>query len=587
MYVCGKCGKNMAYLRVNRFKSVSSAVVNMKKLISFVVAALPWCLLLLLYAIDPAFAQPVVAVSVDDMGENIVEASAELPAIITAAAYLAGLTLGVQGVIKLKNHVDNPQQTPIRVPAIRFLACGCLLAIQYLFDVYENVITGGAPDTAFDHDPFTFSNFISSVGGVAAAVLSLGNDVNTMMLQFVLGIQTLPGLITAIVYLFALSAGVMAILKLKDHVENPDQTPLRESIIRFIVAGCFFGFSYFLKVIVSTVTGGDGPGIFGGILDGLGSLGFFNSGYAGGLFNASAYCNPVGGIGANGGIGDVICGGVFHTLYGPAFLTALSYLIGLILAVWGIIKIRDHVLNPQQVKVTEGISRLLSSALFLCLPVAVAAVRSTITPIGSTVIGAVDAPITSWNEGSGTATCTGLDGSLACFMADMLAPMHIAINFFSFTIGTVLIMIGISRLMKTAQDGPKGPGGLGTFMTFVVGGTLMSYNEMVRAFTMTFFSDLQTRTYAKISYTKGMTTAEQDHVHIVISAILKFMIVVGLISFVRGLFIVRSVAEGNSQASMMAGVTHLAGGALAINLGGVINAVQETLGLTKFGVQFF
>jgi hypothetical protein len=62
------------------------------------------------------------------------------------------------------------------------------------------------------------------------------------------------------------------------------------------------------------------------------------------------------------------------------------------------------------------------------------------------------------------------------------------------------------------------------------------------------------------------------------------MIIIGIISFIRGWFIIRDVAEGNQQASMMAGATHIIGGALAINLGPILAAVQNTLGITGVGL---
>jgi hypothetical protein len=37
---------------------------------------------------------------------------------------------------------------------------------------------------------------------------------------------------------------------------------------------------------------------------------------------------------------------------------------------------------------------------------------------------------------------------------------------------------------------------------------------------------------------------------------------------------------------MMAAITHLIGGVLAINLGSVIMAVQDTLGITQYGIRF-
>jgi hypothetical protein len=140
--------------------------------------------------------------------------------------------------------------------------------------------------------------------------------------------------------------------------------------------------------------------------------------------------------------------------------------------------------------------------------------------------------------------------------------------------------------LKTAQEGPRGPGGIGTIMTFITGGALFSLSRMMGAWTTSLFSSTQVSNYANMSFTGGLDATAVAHVHNVISAVLGFMMIVGWISFIRGWFILREVAEGNHQASVMAAMTHLFGGALAINLGGVINAVETTFGLNGYGVAF-
>jgi hypothetical protein len=77
-----------------------------------------------------------------------------------------------------------------------------------------------------------------------------------------------------------------------------------------------------------------------------------------------------------------------------------------------------------------------------------------------------------------------------------------------------------------------------------------------------------------------------EHVQAVITAVIAFVFIIGWVSFIRGFFIIRNVAEGTGQASMMAGLTHVFGGAIAVNLGPMMNAVQATLGLDGFGVTF-
>jgi len=162
----------------------------------------------------------------------------------------------------------------------------------------------------------------------------------------------------------------------------------------------------------------------------------------------------------------------------------------------------------------------------------------------------------------------------------------VALNFFAFCAGMVFTMIGISRLIKSAQDGHRGPGGLGTVMTFLTGGALMSYNQLMIAVNTSFFSVATTQTFATLQYTDGMSATELASAHAVISAILRFVLIIGLFSFVRGIFIIRGAAEGNQQASIMAGLTHIIAGTLAVNVGSLLNVVQTTLGIGDYGIVF-
>jgi hypothetical protein len=170
-------------------------------------------------------------------------------------------------------------------------------------------------------------------------------------------------------------------------------------------------------------------------------------------------------------------------------------------------------------------------------------------------------------------------------MSNILEPTIWAVGWLGWIAGLIFVFIGISRLMKSEQDGPRGPSGIGTIMTFVVAGCLFSLNSIITYITTTIFGSDKIMTNGVLQYTAGLG-GSSEHVHAVISAIIGFSILIGWISLVRGLFILRGVSEGNSQASMMAAVTHLIGGVLAINLGGVITAVQATLGITSYGIDF-
>lgn len=263
----------------------------------------------------------------------------------------------------------------------------------------------------------------------------------------------------------------------------------------------------------------------------------------------------------------------------PLFLGAISYVFGLVMGVFAISKIIEHVTAPQQVSIWESVKRIVAAGAFFALPTLMEAVITTV----SKGFGSRDEGSTFNTPG---ASGVGLDAMMIKFMGDIWQPTIHILSAFGWIAGIILVMVGISRLLKTAQDGPRGPGGFGTMMTFLTAGALMSLNPMLAAFGNSLFADGKTMTYAKMNYKTGMDAAVQNHAHTVISALLAFVMILGMISFIRGFFILRDHADGNQQASLMAGMTHLIGGVIAVNLGSFINVVQATLGLTQYGITF-
>lgn len=516
---------------------------------------------------------------VDDIAENIVISSSQLPGLVTAVMYLLGLWLGYQAILRMIDHVTNPNQTPLRVPVMRFLAGGALFSLPIVYESMYETIDGGV---FAGYDPTNLVNGVDALfGGLFGGGL-LGSNINGLMTNIAAETELLPGLVSAVSYLLGLIMGVIGILKVKDHVEDPTRTTMKEGVINLLVGGGMFALPAVFESMYTTVAG-TGAGVWEVIAGGINGLSFVWSGET-----QSFECvGALFGLGAT--LGDVICNSWLSSSAMPAFLSAISYVLGLAFGLWALVKIKNHVINPQQTSLWDGVSRLLAGGAFFALPTVVSALQLTFAPLTAVPLQATRAISNTTFRDDATLVCGGaggLDDALACFMDDILGPGHVTLNFFCFVAGMIFVMIGVSRLVKTAQEGARGPGGKGTIATFAVGGLLISATTILRAFSASFFGNNITWTYANLAYTAGMTAAETEAVYHVIGAVLKFMILIGMISFVRGMFIMRDVAEGNQQASLMSGMTHIIGGALAVNLGPLLNAVQETLGVTAFGVAF-
>ena len=84
-----------------------------------------------------------------DIAANIVDSIEELPGLLTGVAYMIGLLMGVLGVLKLKDHVENPSQTKLKDGAIGMVAGGALFALPMVYEAMSNTIgsTGNFVET--------------------------------------------------------------------------------------------------------------------------------------------------------------------------------------------------------------------------------------------------------------------------------------------------------------------------------------------------------------------------------------------------------------------------------------------------------
>lgn len=79
-----------------------------------------------------------------DMSNNIVTASSGFQNMISTVCWLGGAGLGVAGIFKLKQHVDNPGQTPMKDGLVRIGAGGGLLAFPFIQNAMQGSISDGS-----------------------------------------------------------------------------------------------------------------------------------------------------------------------------------------------------------------------------------------------------------------------------------------------------------------------------------------------------------------------------------------------------------------------------------------------------------
>lgn len=266
----------------------------------------------------------------------------------------------------------------------------------------------------------------------------------------------------------------------------------------------------------------------------------------------------------------------------PNILSMVAYLSGVIFCVGAIFKLQHYVdavgkPGPPPPPLSDAVKRFIAGGAMLSLPY-----MATITY--NSVFGNGDKAVATAAL-RGDVSGNGLDALVVRTMTNIGDPIQTLLSAFCYLFAVGFLMVGITRLTKRAEDGPRGPAGMGTIMTFITSSALFAFGDMMGAFSNSLFNNGgRIATGVDLSALGGISTDDAAKIETVIQAVMAFIMIVGFIAFIRGWFVLRAFADGNQGATMAQGLTFLFGGALAINLGPLINAVQETVGIT--GITF-
>jgi hypothetical protein len=262
----------------------------------------------------------------------------------------------------------------------------------------------------------------------------------------------------------------------------------------------------------------------------------------------------------------------FH--YVPILLQSVAYISGIFLAASGVFKFKDHVDHPSQHPLSAGVKRFLAGGMMLTAPYMMRVLRGTLFNVSNQPLAKTDHHPVSVVAGG------GMDQMIYNLVADISGPMSYLLTVFTYLAAICLLLVAISRLTKTAQEGPRGPAGTGTIVTFLVAGALFSSGSMLGSFSSSLFGNSGiVSTFASISPSIISNTADAARLASMLEALMTFIMIVGCISFIRGWLVLKSFADGNQNSTLAQAMTFLFGGAVAINLGPMVNVLENTLGI--------
>ncbi|MFP4464201.1 MAG: hypothetical protein ACLFP8_03135 [Alphaproteobacteria bacterium] len=93
-----------------------------------------------LAGVDDAHADDPVGNNFSEIAENIGTSFGSIPALLAMFAYIAGVIFAIMGVLKIKQHVENPSQTPLKDGVVLLLVGGAFFALPIMLEAMQNSI---------------------------------------------------------------------------------------------------------------------------------------------------------------------------------------------------------------------------------------------------------------------------------------------------------------------------------------------------------------------------------------------------------------------------------------------------------------
>lgn len=285
---------------------------------------------------------------------------------------------------------------------------------------------------------------------------------------------------------------------------------------------------------------------------------------------------PVPGFAADTTLGSIICGVKDNLAAYPYIVNVTAYIMGAFMAVRAFLLLKKHGDNPAQSQVVPAVAHLFVAGCLLAFPFLAGVIQHSIFGVGggAGAFGCVPGAVTS-SSGS-----VGLDQMMQNLVKNIYGPMNKLLSLIAVAAGLTFIVGALLRGAKTGTD-PRAADPKGIIAHLVFGAILISVGTVLPSVLMSLFgssdvskmTDISLIQWSKLTGSSGNTEAANNAVR----AVLAFIQIIGGISFVRGWLILKKAVEGG-QATVPQGLTHIIGGAMAINIDVMIKAIDKTFG---------
>jgi hypothetical protein len=285
------------------------------------------------------------------------------------------------------------------------------------------------------------------------------------------------------------------------------------------------------------------------------------------------------GTGTGTTLGDVVCNVATNIYTGPGWsiadlISGIAYIAGAILIGYGLTGLKDSAQDSSKTPVYQAIARLVGGAALLSLPGMTAWLIQTFFGFsgGDGLVGCGDIYQPQGGDN------ISLDQLLINLVYNIKDPFTWMMSIGAFTFGVFLIFRGLVKAAKYGTD-PKAYSIPNILIHLVVGTLLITVGQSLGMILFTLFGTDTINPSSDVyswNFIQQLNASEQFTTALI--AALTFFQLIGIIAFIRGWIIIKNAVEGNGQATMAQGFTHVIGGVCAINIYGFLEIIDSTFG---------
>ncbi len=274
-------------------------------------------------------------------------------------------------------------------------------------------------------------------------------------------------------------------------------------------------------------------------------------------------------------LGHLVCNIKENLKAYPHILNALSYIMGAFLLIRGLLLLKKHSEAPAQSPVSTPIAHLFGAGALMLLPSLAAVVQATVFGGGG---GAGEFGCTPGKVSSDAAS---LDVMMQNFVTNLHGPIFILVSLISIAAGLTFIVSALLKGVKTGADARTADPKI-IISHLIFGAILISTGTILPDTLASIFGSgkISSMTGIKLIQWSKITGSgvNPEAADKTVAAILAFVQIIGIISFLRGWLILKKAVEGGGQATLPQGFTHVIGGAMAINIDAMLKAIDATFG---------